>query len=78
MFALRPGAQWVGESHRAPGSEHDPKTRVCSFRIISPEELAPIAQDENRASVSLVAERNSGMNCLDAAFDAFRLSKTGS
>jgi hypothetical protein len=60
-------------SHRAPGSEHDPKTQGLHFRIISPEELAPITQNENRASVSLSAETNSGMDCLDAAFDVFSL-----
>jgi hypothetical protein len=31
------------------------------FRIISPDELAPIARNENRVFVSLAVEKNSGM-----------------
>jgi hypothetical protein len=79
MFVLSLERSGSGRGgHRAPGYEHDPKAKDLHFRIISPEELALFAQNENRASVSFVAERNSVMHCPDAAFDALRLSKTGS
>jgi hypothetical protein len=56
-----PGAQWMGRGAIALQVTSSVRKPHQPFRIISPDELAPIARNENRLFVSLAVEKNSAM-----------------
>jgi hypothetical protein len=57
----RPGAQRMGRGAIALQVTSSVRKPHQLFRIISPDELAPIARNENRLFVSLAIEKNSRM-----------------